>query len=68
MASRQYQLPTGEYVNADDNSREFQLPKEVYFIEEIAAAVGGRIMSSITNHGGLAGHGGIAGPGGGLAG
>lgn len=32
------------------------------------AAVGGRIMSSLTNHGGLAGRGGIAGVGGGLAG
>ena len=30
--------------------------------------VGGRIMSSLANHGGLAGHGGIAGIGGGLAG
>ena len=33
-----------------------------------AAAVTGRIMSSMAFHGGLAGHGGIAGKGGGLAG
>jgi len=33
-----------------------------------AAPVTGRIMSSLTNYGGLAGHGGIAGTGGGLAG
>jgi hypothetical protein len=31
-------------------------------------AAGGRIMSSLTRHGGLAGYGGIAGKGGGLAG
>lgn len=36
------------------------------FLSEVAA--GGRIMSSLVNHGGLVGHGGIAGPGGGLAG
>jgi len=34
----------------------------------VSAAASGRIMSSLTNHGGLAGHGGIAGIGGGLAG
>lgn len=34
----------------------------------VAAAAGGRIMNSLTNHGGLAGKGGIAGAGGGLAG
>lgn len=34
----------------------------------VAAAATGRIMSSLTNHGGLAGPGGIAGIGGGLAG
>ena len=33
----------------------------------VAAAGGGRIMSSLANHGGLAGYGGIAGDGGGLA-
>ena len=37
--------------------------------ETIAAApAGGRVMSSLANHGGLAGMGGIAGKGGGLAG
>ena len=34
----------------------------------VAAVAAGRIMSSLTNHGGLAGFGGIAGRGGGLAG
>jgi hypothetical protein len=37
-------------------------------IEIAAVSVGGRIMSSLINHGGLAGLGGIAGRGGGLAG
>ncbi len=37
-------------------------------IEEVAAAAGGRIMSSLAGPGGLASKGGIAGPGGGLAG
>jgi len=47
---------------------------EEYFVEGIninedqAAAVGGRIMSSLTRHGGLVGAGGILGKGGGLAG
>ena len=38
------------------------------YSEQPAPVVGGRIMSSLTNHGGLAGYGGIAGQGGGLAG
>jgi len=38
------------------------------FKETIAAASGGRIMSSLASHGGLAGKGGIAGKSGGLAG
>ena len=37
------------------------------FVEPPAAPVGGRIMSSLAHHGGLAGMGGIAGQGGGLA-
>lgn len=39
-----------------------------YAVDWTVAAAGGRIMSSMTNHGGLAGYGGIAGQGGGLAG
>lgn len=38
------------------------------FNADVDAAGGGRIMSSLANHGGLAGMGGIAGQGGGLAG
>lgn len=40
----------------------------IMFTPTAAAPVGGRIMSSLANGGGLAGLGGIAGPGGGLAG
>jgi len=36
--------------------------------QDLVVVSGGRIMSSLANHGGLAGFGGIAGNGGGLAG
>jgi len=41
---------------------------QVIRFPSVAAPVSGRIMSSLTNHGGLAGMGGLAGKGGGLAG
>ncbi len=37
--ARQFQLDTETYVNADDNSKEFQFDVETYFIEEVT--VGG---------------------------
>lgn len=54
----------------------YETGEEEYFVEGVqltedqasAPPAGGRIMSSLTHHGGLAGVGGIAGDGGGLAG
>lgn len=63
MADRQW-FTEGVQVYEEDT--------EEYFIEGVqlnedqAAAVGGRVMSSLVGPGGLAGSGGIAGQGGGL--
>lgn len=62
-------LSAGGTPTIDTHARVFY-PKHTGIISGAAAAppVGGRIMSSLTKHGGLAGKGGIAGIGGGLAG
>ena len=61
------QIPGGPAYAASGTTREAQIPGAQY-VNEVAAAAGGRIMSSLVAAGGLAGHGGIAGLGGGLAG
>ena len=48
MASTQYQLPTGEFVNVEDNGDEYQLPVAAFFIEEAAAAPTGVSMAAFT--------------------
>ena len=63
----EYMIPGGGYYNEQGTTRELQIPGDGY-VNEVAAAAGGRIMSSLVAAGGLAGHGGIAGLGGGLAG
>lgn len=55
-----------EVESVFDNIFSLLVPRTVS-IHIPAAAVGGRIMSSLARHGGLAGYGGIAGQGGGLA-
>lgn len=52
----------------EDGTKEYFLPDVGQINEDQAAAVGGRVMSSLAGAGGLAGSGGIAGTGGGLAG
>ena len=64
MAERQ--IPGGAYHNEQGTTRESQIPGAQY-VNEVAAAAGGRIMSSLVAAGGLAAHGGLAGLGGGLA-
>jgi len=61
-----YFLP-GYGVVIETTEADYFLPGYGVLIEIEAAAAGGRIMSSLTRHGGLAGSGGIAGHGGGLA-
>lgn len=63
-------LSAEELASLHDNPYQLFEPIVRYTGLTVGAAppAGGRIMSSLTNHGGLAGHGGIAGIGGGLAG
>lgn len=63
----QWQLSTGEYVNSPANGDEWQLTF-IGYLNELQAAVAGRIMGPIAGAGGLAGLGGLAGIKGGLAG
>ncbi len=67
MADRQWFIPGFGMID-EEGTEEYFVPGAGMINEDQAAAVGGRIMSSLAAHGGLAGHGGIAGIGGGLAG
>ena len=68
MADQVRTLPNGGWIVIDDTETFVRtLPDGGWLVQEGAAAAGGRIMSSLTRHGGLAGSGGIAGHGGGLA-
>lgn len=61
-------VPGFGLTSGTDNGNGKILPGTALITEKPAAApAGGRIMSSLANHGGLAGLGGIAGKGGGLA-
>lgn len=55
-------------ISLDAANNSFNATPSIGAYESIGVAPTGRIMSSLTNHGGLAGKGGIAGIGGGLAG
>jgi len=71
--ARQWFIPSGVMPLSgvmidEDGEEEYFIPALGMFNEDQAAAVGGRIMSSLAGSGGLAGPGGIAGLGGGLAG
>lgn len=61
-------LNSAEVKSFSNNLYQILKPRTQYISLADAAPAGGRIMSSLTANGGLAGHGGIAGIGGGLAG
>jgi hypothetical protein len=66
---RTVMAPDGNVITVDVADQTVMAPSGAVINATIEApATGGRIMSSLTGHGGLAGHGGIAGMGGGLAG
>ncbi len=65
---RTYMTISGRVVHFSENKTFMTAGGVVVSEQAIAAPAGGRIMSSLTNGGGLAGNGGLAGKGGGLAG
>ena len=65
---RTYMSMSGRVVTVKANAAYMSSGGNVISTQDLTVASGGRIMSSLTANGGLAGLGGIAGTGGGLAG
>ncbi len=65
---RTYMNSRGVVIYFTENKDFMALKSMVMSEQDIVVTSSGRIMSSLANHGGLAGIGGIAGNGGGLAG